>query len=125
MTKNNHSRKSISKSPKTVKGKKSSLKYSSALPPESGLHDEGAIRRAEGECREFFDILTEFIDSELTENHLIRIRSHLSTCLQCTRVYQDVRILIRLCQTESMDEPLGVSSQLWRVLEKRFKTKNR
>ena len=113
MTKNNRCRKSISKNPKNVKGKRSSLKYSSALP------------QAEGECREFFDILTEFIDSELTENHLMRIRNHLSTCLQCTRVYQDVRILIRLCQTESIDEPLGVSSQLWQVLEKRFKTKNR
>ena len=113
MTKNNRSRKSIGKSPKTLKKERLSLK------------DNSDLSQAEGECREFFNILTEFIDSELTENHLIRIRNHLSTCLQCTRVYQDVRILIRLCQTESIDEPLGVSSQLWRVLEKRFRARNR
>jgi len=113
MTKNNHSRKSISKSQKIVKKKRSYLKDISAPP------------QAEGECQEFFDILTEFVDSELTESHLISIRNHLSTCLRCTRVYQDVRILIRLCQTESIDEPVDVSSQLWRALGKRFKTKNR
>jgi hypothetical protein len=107
MTKIKRIQKSRSKSQKIVKGR-----Y---------ITKEPEVKQSE--CREFFDILTEFIDSELTESHLIKIRNHLSTCLRCTRVYQDVRILIRLCQSEAIDEPVDVSSQLWRILEKRFKTK--
>lgn len=75
------------------------------------------------ECREFFGIVSDFIDLELTENQLINLRSHLTTCVHCTRVYREFRMLIQLCQSELITEPLGVSSQLWLALEKRFKAK--
>ncbi len=75
------------------------------------------------ECQEFVQILSDFIDLELTENHLVKIRNHLTACVQCTQVYREVRMLIQLCQSESRVEPVNVSSQLWRALEKRFKAK--
>jgi len=75
------------------------------------------------ECREFFQIISDFIDLELTENQLINLRSHLTTCVHCTQVYREFRMLIQLCQSESITEPVNVSSQLWQVLEKRFKAK--
>lgn len=75
------------------------------------------------ECREFFEIVSDFIDLELTENQLINLRSHLTTCVHCTKVYREFRMLIQLCQSESITEPFDVSSQLWQVLEKRFKNK--
>ena len=77
----------------------------------------------ENECREFFEIVSDFIDLELTEYQLINLRSHLNTCVHCTRVYREFRMLIQLCQSESIAEPLSVSSQLWLALEKRFKAK--
>jgi hypothetical protein len=75
------------------------------------------------ECREFFEIVSDFIDLELTENQLINLRNHLTTCVHCTKVYRDFRVLIQLCQSESITEPFDVSSQLWQALEKRFKAK--
>ena len=75
------------------------------------------------ECSEFFEIVSDFIDLELTENQLINLRSHLTTCVHCTKVYREFRMLIQLCQSESITEPFDVSSQLWQTLEKRFKAK--
>ncbi len=75
------------------------------------------------ECLKFIKILTEFIDSDLTENQLIEIRSHLSNCLLCTKTYKEFRFLLHLCQTQLVEEPKTVSLQLWEVLEKRFQRK--
>ena len=77
----------------------------------------------DNECQEFVQILSDFIDLELTENHLIRLRSHLTTCVHCTQVYREFRTIVQLCRSELIDEPSDVSSQLWQTLEKRFKRK--
>ncbi len=77
----------------------------------------------ERECQEFINILSDFVDLDLAESHLIKIRSHLSTCVKCTQVYRDFRLLIQLCRSETITEPVNVSSNLWQVLGKRFKTK--
>ena len=75
------------------------------------------------ECQEFVQILSDFMDLELTENHLIKLRSHLTTCVHCTQVYREFRMLVQLCRSEPITEPIDVSSQLWQVLKKRFKVK--
>lgn len=75
------------------------------------------------ECQEFIQILSDFMDLELTENHLIKLRSHLTTCVHCTQVYREFRTLVQLCRSELIAEPRDVSSRLWQTLEKRFKRK--
>jgi predicted anti-sigma-YlaC factor YlaD len=84
-----------------------------------------SIQRAQsalgGQCQEFINIISDFVDLELTESHSIKIREHLSTCLHCTQVYRDVRVIIQLCRSESTAEPPKVSSRLWQVLQQRFK----
>jgi|UniRef100_A0A7C6EGD8 hypothetical protein len=88
-------------------------------PPKKPKREE----MAKSECLEFINILTEFIDADLTENRLIAMRSHLSTCLKCTKIYRDLRILIQLCHNETVEEPETCSWQLWQVLEKKFRAK--
>lgn len=89
-------------------------------------HNKNLIQKKieeKSECLEFIKTLTEFIDLDLTENRLIKMRSHLSTCLRCTRIYKDLRILIQICQNESIEEPETCSWQLWQALGKRFRAK--
>lgn len=81
------------------------------------------MMKEQRKCQEFINVLTEFLDLDLTENRLIEIRQHLLTCRHCTKIYRDFRILIQLCRSESIEEPPSVSSQLWEALGNRFKRK--
>ncbi|MDH5683883.1 MAG: zf-HC2 domain-containing protein [candidate division WOR-3 bacterium] len=75
----------------------------------------------QAECREFIKIISDFVDLEFNENRSIRIRNHLITCVRCTQVYRDVRMMIQLCRSESMSEPKKVHAELWKVLQQKFK----
>ena len=69
------------------------------------------------DCYQVRRELSDYLESDLTPQHRLRIEQHLQTCDHCRAVYDGLRNIVRLLGDEEVIElPEGLSQRLYKRL---------
>ena len=58
----------------------------------------------QGECREYFDLISEFLDEELDESLYKKIKENLEECPECQDCVDSIKKVINSCRNMPADE---------------------
>jgi anti-sigma factor (TIGR02949 family) len=70
-------------------------------PSEAFVHDHG-----EGDCRQLFDLLSPFIDGELSGSPCDEIARHMACCEPCRRYIESLRATREVLHRMGQSEPV-------------------
>ena len=65
-------------------------------------------------CETCQELLSEFIDDQLDEKTIARVKAHLTLCLKCAEIYEDFSSILGVCDSDlSEDVSLPNEQALW------------
>ena len=71
-------------------------------------------------CEEIRELLSAYLDGELTDEEAVTVGSHLDTCVACAREFADLRRTVELCRrVGEVEVPEGFHSELMQKIETR------
>jgi len=72
----------------------------------------------EKSCKQYADLLSAWLDGQLTEEQSAAVESHLQSCPQCTKQVNEYRILQHLINAEKQKSPVDLTTTVMAGLER-------